>query len=321
MTTHIWLLSDGEPDGADGLEGYLQVRLADPHLLRAPGWLRWLVVWWAMWTQQRRLAPLWRQLPGPSPVLEGLSAQAALLRRHLGPRYTCTPVFRYRSPDVAQAAAGIGRGDRVVLLPMLPHRCGVVYSAVALASRELRRREAQAATIPSYPTHARYIEALAETVRAALADLPSEHQTTYEVLFAARLPPECGKGPPPPEHVAELDETVAAVVAAVGLVRPHRLGFLPGSSGGTVRPRGAGTATQLQDAIRRRVPAVVVVPLSFTSEQLGTLVELDQTLGQQARDAGMCFVRAETVAVRPTFVRALGELVRQAEQDAWRPGD
>jgi protoheme ferro-lyase len=314
--THIWLLSAGEPREESGLPDFLQRRLSDPHVLRVPGWLSALAIWFYAWLHLRRLAPTWRMLPGPSPATADLQQQAALLQRSLGSRYACRAVFRYQSPDAAEVAAGIGRGERVILLPLLPHRGPALYSAVAAATDALRSRGAQLATIPSYPRHRGYIDALAETVRAALADLArrsARHQTRYEVLFTAPLP--AGHGDIPADTRAELEQTMEAVVAAVGLVRPYRLGF---TAALTRIPRGTpATADQL--AALGAGGAAVVVPLALTVESAETLVALDQELARRAAEADVLFIRAETVSARPTFTRALADLILEAETEAgWR---
>ena len=314
MSTHVWMLSSGEPAQAEDVNGYLRAQLQDPFILHAPGIFRALVVWWISWLWQRRMVSSYKQLPGPSPVEDNLNAQATLLSRHLGKGYSCHPVFRYRAPDAAQVAAGIGARDRVILLPMLPHRCGTVSSAVVDANTRLNARQIKVTSVPSYPDFIGYVDAVAETVRAAIADLPLELQTDYEVLFCAHLPPESRRGIPDDDHHAEVTRTVAAVTAAVGLVRPHHVGYT--SSLVRVRDKDHATRDQLRDLAARQVPAAVLVPVDLTCDQVGTVVALDQDLGALAEESGTLLVRAETVATRPTFIRALAALVRQAERDA-----
>ncbi|MDG1479978.1 MAG: ferrochelatase [Myxococcota bacterium] len=314
--THIWLLSAGEPREESELPDFLARRLTDPHVLRVPGWLSSLAVWFYTWLHLRKLTPTWRMLPGPSPADDALQEQSVLLQRSLGGKYSCRAVFRYRSPDASEVAAGIGRGERVVLLPLLPHRGPALYSAMSAATVALQARGADIATITSYPSHAGYVDALAETVRAALADLARQHpahQTRYQVLFSAVLP--TGPSAILTDTRSELEQTVAAVVAAVGLARPHQLGF---TATLTAVPKDV-PSTAVQLAGLSSGSAAVVVPLGEALESAQTQVSLDQKLGTIAAEAEVVFVRAETVSARPTFTRALCDLVREAEAAAgWR---
>ena len=317
--THIWLLSAGEPSEERGLHDFLRRRLSDPHVLRVPGWLSAIAIWFYTWLHHRRLSETWRQLPGPSPTSTALAEQATLLQRTLGKKYQCRSVFRYQSPDASEVGAGIGRGERVILLPLLPHRGPALYSAVSAATTVLRQRGAEVSTIPSYPEHRGYVIALAGTLRAALADLARDsaaHQTRYEVLFTAPLPP--GHKHIPEEMRAELEQTVAAVVAEVGLVRPHRLGF----TAALIRLPQAVPSTAQQIAALGRGDAAVVVPLALPLEGSSTLVALDQELAGIAEEAGVWFIRAPTVSARPSFTRALTDLIHRAEHEAgWRGGE
>lgn len=314
--THIWLLSAGEPREERGLHDFLRRRLSDPHVLRVPGWLSAIAIWFYTWLHHRRLAETWRQLPGPSPTTSDLAEQVSLLQRTLGKKYQCRAVLRYLSPDADEVGAGIGRGERVVLLPLLPHRGPALYSAISAATAVLRKRGAEISTIPSYPEHRGYVTALSETLRAALADLAREtadHQTRYEVLFTAPLPP--GHKSIPDEMRAELELTVAAVIAEVGLVRPHHLGF----TAALIRMPQAVPSTAEQLVAVGRGNAAVVVPLALPFEGSSTVVALDQALAGVAQEAGVWFIRAATVSARPTFTRALTDLIRQAELEAgWR---
>ena len=151
-------------------------------------------------------------------------------------------------------------------------------------------------------------------MRSALADLARQspqHQTRYEVLFTAPIPP--GHKRMSDDTHAELRRTVAAVVEAVGLVRPHHLGFT--SSLSAVPGDQPSTATQLAAVSG----AAVVVPLALPLESSETLVDLDRTLAAVAEGVGVTWFRAETVSGRPTFTRALVDLIRQAEVEAgWR---
>ena len=64
---------------------------------------------------------------------------------------------------------------------------------------------------------------------------------------------------------------------------------------------------------REGVKSLIVVPVSFVSEHIETLYELDIQLREVATQAGIHhFVRVVTPGVRPAFIAALGELVLRA---------
>ncbi|MEL6349679.1 MAG: ferrochelatase [Myxococcota bacterium] len=317
MSVQVWLLSEGEALDAENVEPFLRAQLSDPFILQTPRWFRSLIIWWYVWLQQRALMTGYKQLPGPSPAEDHRAEQARLLARHLGKKYSTHVVFRYRSPDARTAAAGINQRSKVVLLPLQPHRCGALYSSVAAAQAAVTERGASHVTIPSYPSHPRYVEAVAETLRAAIVDLPNEHYGRYGVLFTAQLPAE-GRGDAVPEHEDELNQTVEAVVQSVSLCRPYELGFVSNRG----RVRAASTEKQLKEMARKGLTAVIVVPLAFTVERAEAMIAIDQRLADQASHLGIALVRAETVSGRPTFIRALAALIDDAMLEAgWKDDD
>ena len=54
---------------------------------------------------------------------------------------------------------------------------------------------------------------------------------------------------------------------------------------------------------------IVVVPISFTSDHVETLYELDIQVAQAAVDSGLGFARAPSLNIRPTFIKALAEIL------------
>jgi protoporphyrin/coproporphyrin ferrochelatase len=61
------------------------------------------------------------------------------------------------------------------------------------------------------------------------------------------------------------------------------------------------------------------VPIAFVTDHVETLQEIDQLFAGQARAAGIAhFRRAPGLNSRPTFVRALADLVASSEE-FWSP--
>ena len=140
---------------------------------------------------------------------------------------------------------------------------------------------------------ARRLHCSRHTVAAALKlEQPPSSQT---VRRASVLDP----------YVAQIKETVEALRALVGSEYEHRLGFQ--SRTGPVRWVGPGTDTVIEE-LRGR-PAIVVVPVSFVSDHIETLYEIDLLFGERARRAGIGhFVRCESLNDSPLFVGALADL-------------
>ena len=106
---------------------------------------------------------------------------------------------------------------------------------------------------------------------------------------------------------AETERTVAAVMRSFpGL--PHGISYQ--SKVGRTAWLPPDTVSEVTRLAREGVKTLVVVPVSFVSEHIETLHELDVRLAAHARQAGIqSFLRAPALNDAPGFIAALKDLV------------
>jgi ferrochelatase len=117
-------------------------------------------------------------------------------------------------------------------------------------------------------------------------------------------------GDPYPAHVAA---TVSALIQSLGAEAPARCQLAYQSQTGPVRwlePRTERVLTELgRDGIRD----VLVVPVSFVSDHIETLYEVDQLFAHAATRAGITtFRRTRSLNDDPGFLDALADIVSGA---------
>jgi ferrochelatase len=116
------------------------------------------------------------------------------------------------------------------------------------------------------------------------------------------------EGDPYPDHVRE---SVAAVQRRLEGNPPCHLAYQ--SRVGPVRWLTPSSTDSVRRLGHAGVRSLVVVPVSFVSEHIETLHELDIQLRQVATEAGItAFRRAPTPGTRADFVEGLAELVVRA---------
>jgi len=107
-------------------------------------------------------------------------------------------------------------------------------------------------------------------------------------------------------YLQQIHETVDALLARLGRPFAYRVSFQ--SRTGPVRWVGPGT-----DEVIRNLSgavAVLVVPLSFVSDHVETLYEIDILYAELARRVGIGrFERVPSLNDSPLFVRALADLI------------
>jgi ferrochelatase len=256
---------------------------------------------------------------GGSPQLRLTLGQAQALSARLSRGDGNVPVaiaMRYWHPTTAEALQELSHAgvDRVVTLTLYPH-----YSKATTGSseRELARVLARpewkgrfrVSGIDRFPEEPAYLDALAATVRESLAGFPAEERDEVVLLFSAHGLPQrfVDAGDP---YVAETAATVRGVLERLRVPNRHALGYQ--SRTGPVKWIGPGTDEILRDLGREGVRCVLVAPVSFVSDHIETLYELDQLFAGIAREAGIQdYRRSPALNTRPEFIEALAGLVER----------
>ncbi len=315
IDTCVVLLNMGGPRNGDEVRPFLKSMFADPDLIQMPlkGVLAPLIV--ALRTPSARKR--YDQLPGGSPLLEITTQQALRLEQALNStdanRYKVFVGMRYTSPSIADAFDEIrNSGCRSVIgLSMYPQYCrATTGSSIAELERVADRGKHpyRVRIVDRYFDHAGYLEALTATARAAIDDCQKEPF----VLFSAHGVPQrmVAEGDP---YVSETEQTVSGVVDRLGL-SPERYQLAYQSRVGPVRWVGPSSESVIGELKARGVNELVIVPVSFTAENLETLYDMDIVLSRAAREAGVGHVRrAAALNADHNFIDALAILVREAE--------
>jgi ferrochelatase len=314
--TAVVLFNLGGPDNLEAVKPFLLNLFSDPAILRVPGLVRGLL---ARLIASRR-APVAREIyekmGGRSPILPETEAQAAALKAELAAdgEVEVAIAMRYWRPFAADAAAKVAafRPDRIVLLPLYPQ-----YSTTTTASSILDwQRAAEAAALDAVPTHTvccypaeqGFIRAQAESLAAALDQVPAG--MPVRVLFSAHgLPKRVVDDGDPYPHLVQ--QTARAVVEQLGRADLDWLVSYQ-SRVGPLEWIGPSTDAEVDRAGRDKV-ALVVVPIAFVSEHSETLVELDIEYRHRAEQGGVpLYLRVPTVSSASSFIAGLAGLVREA---------
>jgi len=312
----VVLLNMGGPDSPAAVRPFLANLFLDRKMIRLPAaWILQPVFAWAVsGLRARTVRRYYEEIGGGSPIGALTERQRAALEAALcasGRPFRVYVAMRYWHPSTKHAVLAMkeDRVARAVALPLYPQYCeATTGSSLAELERWMRRTGVSfpLARIRSWPDHPGYVAALAETVAAALERTGRDEA---HILFSAHGVPQslAEAGDPYPAEVAR---TVGAVMRRFpGL--PHSVAYQ--SRVGPVRWLGPDTASEVARLGRAGVRALVVVPVSFVSDHVETLHELDIRLRRAAEEAGILrFARAPALNDSPAFIRALAELVLAA---------
>ncbi len=196
----------------------------------------------------------------------------------------CVVAMRYWHPFTAEAIAQLeeARVDHVVLLPLYPQ-----YSKTTTGSslNEWRRRWTGTVPTSCVETFYRsplYIASFVEKINEALAQFP--HAETVELVFSAHSVPVSviEKGDP---YQRQIQETVELVMEDGGWPNPRRLCYQ--SKVGASKWLQPSLHTTLRNMAAEKVRDVCVIPISFVSDHVETLAEIDHCAREEARLLGI----------------------------------
>ncbi len=310
--TAVLLLQMGGPDTIEAVEPFLRALFSDRDIIRiGPAFLQPLIARLIARRRARRVAEHYREIGGGSPLRRLTELQATRLEQTLGEGYRCFVAMRYGQPDTAQAVAAIaGAGiKRILALSLYPH-----YSRATTGSslNELRRVLARSADpfplscVDQFHAHPLYIDSLCERIGQALAGYADPGDV--QLLFTAHGLPQSfiDSGDP---YLDQIRATVALVMERFGGIG-HHLAFQ--SRAGPVKWLEPSTEEKIRELAGRGMKKLVLVPVSFVSDHIETLYEIDIQYRREALELGIEeFRRVESLNDSPLFIRCLAELVRE----------
>ena len=308
----VILFNLGGPDSLDAVRPFLFNLFNDRAIIDSPQPQRWLLAQIISRLRDRTARESYGKMGGRSPLLEETEKQARALEAVLAQRlanvtFKCFPAMRYWRPFIKQAARAAkdwGATD-AVLLPLYP-QFSTTTTGSALAAWK-RVSDLQAATVCCHPRGADFAHAHAEAILGAWRDGGSPPKP--RVLFSAHgLPLKViEKGDP---YQWQIEQTAAAVRKLLPADWEARVCYQ--SRVGPLKWLGPSTLAEIGNAGRDKV-GVIVSPISFISEHIETLVELDIDYAEAAKARGLPFyLRAPALGVAPRFIEALADLTERA---------
>jgi protoporphyrin/coproporphyrin ferrochelatase len=311
----VVLFQLGGPDKLEAIEPFLFNLFCDPDIIDFPfariG--RKPLAKLISSTRARKVQHHYAAIGGGSPIRRFTEQQARALQirlREAGLDAHCFVAMRYWHPFTAEAIEQLRAAecDEIVLLPLYPQYSSTTTGSSLNEWRRQFRGACPAHCVETFYRHELYLEALAEKIDEALCRFPSPERA--ELIFSAHSVPVAAiaKGDPYQHHI---EETVELVMRRGGWPNRHRLCYQ--SKVGASKWLQPSLHRALRDLAGERVREVCVVPVSFVSDHVETLGEIDRDARHEAYSLGIeRFEMTSGLNDSPTFISALSELVAAA---------
>jgi ferrochelatase len=313
----------GGPDSLEAVQPFLLNLFLDPDIIPM-GPLGFLRRPLAKLISSRRCVPVrgrYAEIGGRSPIGALTERQRGALVESLAGEIDPVAVvaMRYWHPLTAEAVEALRKAgplDEIVLLPLYPH---FSYATTLSSLKEWRRVYGEPEsgppqrTISQFFDHPHYIQALVQRIGSVLRQF--EDSSRIHLVFSAHgLPMSLvEKGDPYPGQV---ESTVRMVCEEgrkqfTGWPRTHLLCYQSRVGPAKwLQPSLTGTIERLGT---EGVKEMLVVPISFVTEHIETLHEINIEARAEAKQFGIeVFRMMPAVGDSPLFIAALKDLVLRA---------
>ncbi len=312
----VVLFQLGGPDSLEAIEPFLFNLFCDPDIIDFPfarlG--RRPLAKLISTARGKKVRHHYQVIGGASPIRHFTELQARALEEHLrveGLDARCFVAMRYWHPFTRDAIAALDAAacEDIVLLPLYPQ-----YSRTTTGSslnewqRCFHGDGRTVSLIQDFYRDPIYLDSLVEKIDEALQRFP--FPAAPQLIFSAHsVPLAVIKAGDP--YQQQIEETVALLMERGGWVNRHQLCYQ--SKVGASRWLQPSLRGALRELGAEGVKEVCIVPVSFVSDHVETLGEIDHEARALARSVGIRqFEMSGGLNDSPTFIRALKELVQEA---------
>eukprot|EP00798_Chlamydomonas_sp_ICE-L_P003892 gene3892-13961_t len=321
----VLLLNLGGPETLDDVRPFLYNLFADPDIIRLPKPVAFLQPFVAQLISTLRApksAEAYKSIGGGSPLRRITDDQANALAASLRAKGTDANVYvgmRYWHPYTEEALEQVKKDGvgKLVILPLYP-QFSISTSGSSLRLLESIFKEdialsgLQHTVIPSWYQRQGYVNAMVDLMEGEL--MRFRDKSSVEVFFSAHGVPTSyvtEAGDPYKEEMEECVDLIMQEFKARGNNNHHTLAYQ--SRVGPVEWLKPYTDDTIRELGESGVKSLMAVPISFVSEHIETLEEIDMEYRELAHESGITnWGRVPALNTNEVFINDLADAVQEA---------
>ncbi len=316
----------GGPDSLKAVKPFLYNLFADRDIIKlGPSFLQKPIASLIIRKRLKNVIDAYGAIGGKSPLQDITNAQAKALEIllnssqftvHSSQLFKVYVGMRYWHPFIEDAVDHAVRDgiNRVIALSLYPHySTATTGSSVKKFEESVRKYHIDYLCITSWFNNPLYIDALEEKIRQGLEKFKGQRPV---VLFSAHSLPRkfVDKGDP---YANEIQGTINEVLRRF-VLSPFEWYLSYQSKTGPVKWLEPSTEDMIHKISKKGVKNVLVVPISFVSDHIETLYEIDIQYKNMAAALGINIERTESLNTSSKFIEALADMViRKSTETRW----
>lgn len=303
----------GGPDSLEAIQPFLYNLFCDPDIFKLPFGQKMLAKFIST-KRAPKVAEEYKLVGGKSPINDWTELQRKMLEEQLRKSFENIDVYtamRYWKPLTEEIVKIVESKnyDKIVLLPLYPH-----YSITTTGSsfnewkRHYKGSRDKLIEICSYNRDELYLAAINQRIDETIERFPAEVRKNIQLVFSAHgTPVSLVKKGDPYSH--QIKETVEAVMQARNFSHEHHLCYQ--SKVGPMKWLEPATDTMIKELSANGKKHLLIIPISFVSDHVETLFELDIEYRHVAEHAGIeNYIVMKGLNDSKLFIQQLESLVK-----------
>ncbi|AFY72260.1 ferrochelatase [Synechococcus sp. PCC 7502] len=320
----VLLLNLGGPERLEDVYLFLYNLFSDPDLIRLPfKFLQKPVAALIAATRSPVSQENYKAIGGKSPLRQLTEEQAESIENALQRRGLNAKVYvamRYWNPFTEEAIAQIKKDQisKLVILPLYPqYSISTTGSSLRLLEKlwkeDKELQQIEKIVVRSWYDRPGYLKAMAEVIEEKIKSFADPEKV--HIFFSAHGVPQKYVTEYGDTYQIEIENCVDLVMQSLRQIyqryNPHTLAYQ--SRVGPVQWLQPYTESAIAQLAKRGVKDLLVVPISFISEHIETLQEIDIEYREVAESEGIHnFARVPALNSHPVFINDLAELVLES---------
>ncbi|MCT7983859.1 ferrochelatase [Laspinema sp. A4] len=316
----VLLLNLGGPEQIEDVRPFLYNLFSDPEIIRLPfPWMQKPLAWLISSLRSKKSQANYMEIGGGSPLRGITEEQAIALQQSLQDKGQDVQVYigmRYWHPFTEEAITRIKRDgvEQLVILPLYPQfsisTSGSSFRLLEkIWSEDPSLAPEKHTVIPSWYQRPGYLQAMAQLIARELDGFENPDQV--HIFFSAHGVPVSYVEEAGDPYQEEIEECTRLIVQTLNRPNRHTLAYQ--SRVGPVEWLKPYTEDAIAELAAEGINDLLVVPISFVSEHIETLQEIDMEYREVAEEAGIeHFHRVPALNTHPVFIEDLANLVVEA---------
>ncbi len=313
----VMLFNLGGPDSLQAVKPFLYNLFSDRDIIKlGPPFLQKPIASLIANIRSKKTMDAYSLIGGKSPILDITFSQAKALEDSLNKEIGLDVQFkvyvgmRYWHPfihDVIKQIHGEGI-KKVIALSLYPqYSIATTGSSLKVIEDSIKQFNLECFYIRSWFDNYLYIDAMVEKIKEGLKSFQAEIDLKTPVLFSAHSLPQrfIDEGDP---YLKETKGTIEKILEKIDI--EWHLSFQ--SKSGPVKWLEPSTEEMIYRLSKRGVKNLLIVPISFVSDHIETLYEIDIVYKKMAEELGINLKRTESLNTSPKFIEALKNMVIKA---------